>query len=92
MRFDKVLWGRRSHLFWAGDVGMTRSFLVKSKIANGQRHDRSEITAHHLGGLDDAKNFERAFEKAFKSAVDDLANRKRLGGRRTDGSGSPRAY
>jgi hypothetical protein len=83
--------GRRSHLFWAGDVGMTRSFLVKSKIANGQRHDRSEIMAHQLGGLDDAKNFERAFEKAFKSAVDDLANRKRPG-RRTDGSGSPRAY
>jgi hypothetical protein len=71
---------------------MTRSFLIKSKIANGQRQDRSEIMSHHLGGLDDAKNFERAFEKAFKSAVDDLANRKRLGSRRTDGSGSPRAY
>jgi hypothetical protein len=71
---------------------MTRTFLVRPKVANGQRNDRLAVMAHQVSGWDDAKNFERAFEKAFKSAVDDMTNQRRLGGRRPDGSGSPRAY
>ena len=51
---------------------MTRKLLAKSKLADAERPKRFVAMAG-TWGLDDAKNFERAFQKAFKSPFENVA-------------------
>ena len=69
---------------------MTQNFLLKPKVTDDQRHDRFVAMTHQIAALDDVKNFETAFQKAFKIAVDNVAHRRRLRGHRTNGEDSPR--
>jgi hypothetical protein len=49
---------------------MTRKFLTKPKVTDGERRDRFVAMTQQIGALDDVKNFEKAFQKAFKSAFE----------------------
>jgi len=52
-----------------GVDGMTRKFLTKPKVADGERHDRFVAVTQQIGALDDVKNFEKAFQKAFQDRM-----------------------
>jgi hypothetical protein len=71
-----------------GGDGMTRKFLTRHKVADGERHDRFVAMTQQIGALDDEKNFEKAFQKAFKSAFENAASSRRPGGHRTNGTGT----
>jgi hypothetical protein len=58
-----------------GGDGMTRKFLTRHKVADGERHDRFVAMTQQIGALDDVKNFEKAFQKAFKSAFENVPAR-----------------
>jgi hypothetical protein len=66
---------------------MTRKFLVKPKVTDGERHDRFVAMTQQIRALDDVKNFEKAFQKAFKSAFENVASRRLAG---TNGAGARR--
>jgi hypothetical protein len=59
---------------------MTRKFLVKPKVTDGERHDRFVAMTQQIGALDDVRSFEKAFQKAFKSAFENVARSRRLAG------------
>jgi hypothetical protein len=63
-----------------GGDGMTRKFLTRHKVADGERHDRFVAMTQQIGALDDEKNF----EKAFKSAFENVASSRRPAGHRTN--------
>jgi hypothetical protein len=70
-------------------AGMTRKFLAKPKVTDAQRHDRFVAMTQRIGALDDVKNFEKAFQEAFKSAIENVACSKRPSGyarRRPEGN------
>jgi hypothetical protein len=48
---------------------MTRKFLTKPNVADGERHDRFVAMTQQIGALDDVKNFEKAFQKAFQDRI-----------------------
>ena len=73
-----------------GVAGMTHKFLTKPKVTDIGRHDRFVAMTQQIGALDDVKNFENAFQKAFKSAFENGARWKRPAGDRTNGGGSQR--
>jgi hypothetical protein len=50
-----------------GVDGMTRKFLTRPNVADGERHDR--FVAMTQQALDDVKNFEKAFQKAFQERM-----------------------
>ena len=54
---------------------MTRKFLTKPKVTDGERRDRFVAMTQQTGALDDVKNFEKAFQKAFKSAFENVPAR-----------------
>ena len=49
---------------------MTHKFLIKPSVTDDQRHDRFVAMTHQIG-LHDVKNFEKAVQKAFKSAFEE---------------------
>src|SRR5580704_14141451 len=51
-----------------GGDGMTRKFLTRHKVADGERRDRFVAMTQQIGASDDEKNFEKAFQKAFQKA------------------------
>ena len=73
-----------------GGDGMTRKFLTRHKVADGERRDRFVAMTQQIGALDDEKNFEKAFQKAFKSALKNVDCSRRLPGHRTNGAGERR--
>ncbi len=54
---------------------MTRKFLTKPKVTDGERRDRFVAMMQQIGALDDVKSFEKAFQKAFKSAFENVRAR-----------------
>ena len=52
---------------------MTRKFLTKPKVTDGERRDRFVAMTQQIGALDDVKNFEKAFQKTFKSAFENVS-------------------
>jgi hypothetical protein len=75
-----------------GGDGMTRKFLTRHKVADGERRDRFVAMTQQIGALDDEKNFEKAFQKAFKSAFENVARWRRIAGARTNGAGLRRRF
>jgi hypothetical protein len=69
---------------------MTHKSLTKPKVTDIERHDRFVAMTQKIGALDDVKNFEKAFQKPFKSAFDNAARWKRPTGDRTNGGGAQR--
>ena len=68
---------------------MTHKFPTKLKVTDGERHDRFVAMTQRIGALDDVKNFEKAFQEAFKSAIENVACSKRPSGyarRRPEGN------
>lgn len=69
--------------------GMTHKFPTKLKVTDGERYDRFVAMTQQIGALDDVKNFEEAFQKAFRSAIENVACSKRPSGyarRRSEGN------
>ena len=52
-----------------GVDGMTRKFLTRPNVADGERHDRFVAMTQQIGALDDVKNFAKAFQKAFQERM-----------------------
>ena len=69
---------------------MTHKFPAKPKVSNIERYEHFAAMTQQIGALDDVKNFENAFQKAFKSAFENGARWKRPAGDRTNGGGSQR--
>jgi hypothetical protein len=51
-------------------AGMTHKFPAKPKVSNIERYEHFAAMTQQIGAPDDVKNFERAFQKAFKSAFE----------------------
>jgi hypothetical protein len=49
-------------------------YLLKPKVSNGDRYDRFVAIRRQMGTSDDVKYFEEAFQKAFKSAFENVAS------------------
>jgi hypothetical protein len=62
---------------------MTRKLLAKPKSTDAERHKRFVAMAQQPGASDDVKDFEEAFQKAFKSAFEHVARAKDTTRRRT---------
>ena len=60
---------------------MFDKYLSKLKVSSVDRYDRFAAVRQQIGALDDVKNFERAFQKAFKSALEDIDRSRRAIGR-----------
>jgi hypothetical protein len=54
---------------------MTRKLLAKPKSTDAERHKRFVAMAQQLGASDDVKDFEDAFQRAFKSAFEHVARK-----------------
>ena len=68
---------------------MTHKFPTKLRVPDGERYDRFVAMTQQIGALDDAKNFEKAFQEAFKTAFEKVAWSKRAAEyarRRPDGN------
>jgi hypothetical protein len=59
---------------------MFHRYLSKLKVSNVDRYDRFVAARQQIGALDDVTNFERAFQKAFKSAFEDVARSGKAAG------------
>jgi hypothetical protein len=59
---------------------MFHRYLSKLKVSNVDRYDRFVAARQQIGALHDVTNFERAFQKAFKSAFEDVARSGRAAG------------
>jgi hypothetical protein len=59
---------------------MFHRYLSKPKISTVDRYERFVAVRQQIGASDDRKNFEMAFQKALKSALED-------GGRRGQAAG-----
>ena len=70
--------------------GMTRKFLTRPKVADGERHDRFVAMTQQIGASDNVKNFERAFQKAFQERCENVVCLRRLAAHRTKGAGARR--
>jgi hypothetical protein len=53
-------------LVWV--AGMAHELPSKPKVSNAQRYERFFAMTQQIGALDDVKNFEKAFQRAFNSA------------------------
>jgi hypothetical protein len=51
---------------------MTHKFPAKLKVTDGERYDRFVAATQQIGASD-AKNFEKAFQEAFKTAFEKVA-------------------
>ena len=69
---------------------MTHKFPTKPDLTHTDRYDRFVATTQQIGALANLKNFEKAFQKAFKSALENVDCSRRLPGHRTNGAGGRR--
>jgi hypothetical protein len=60
------------HLDSAG-LPVLHKYLLKPKVSNTDRYDRFVAVRQQIGASDDVKYFEQAFQKAFKSAFENVA-------------------
>ena len=65
---------------------MTHKFPTKPDLTHTDRYDRFVATTQQIGALANLKNF----EKAFKSAFENVDCSRRLPGHRTNGAGERR--
>ena len=54
-----------------GFIGMTHKFPAKPRFGDGRRHNLFVGVTQRPGALDDVKRFEKAFQRAFKSAIEE---------------------
>jgi hypothetical protein len=66
------------HLDTRGQA-MFHRYLSKLKVSNVDRYDRFVAVRQQIGALDNTKNFERAFQKAFKSAFAEVGRSGQTG-------------
>jgi hypothetical protein len=57
--------------------GMLHKHLIRPKVSHVDRYERFAAVWQGPAALDDAKNFEKAFQKAFRSAVEAVAGSRR---------------
>ena len=67
---------------------MTHKFPTKPDLTHTDRYDRFVAMTQQIGALANLKNFEKAFQKAFKSAVENVDCSRRLAGHRTKENGA----
>jgi hypothetical protein len=60
---------------------MFDKYVSKLTVSGVDRYDRFAAVRQQIGSLEDVKNFERAFQKAFKSALEDIDRSRRAIGR-----------
>jgi len=60
---------------------MFDKYLSELKVSSVDRYDRFAAVRQQIAALDDVKNFERAFQKAFKNAFEDFDRSRRATGR-----------
>jgi hypothetical protein len=56
---------------------MLHKHLLRSKVSNVDRYERFVAVRQQAAASDDTKNFEKAFQKAFRSAVEAVAGSRR---------------
>jgi hypothetical protein len=51
---------------------MIRKLSARPKVTDAERHGRFVAMTQQMGALDDVKDFEKAFQEAFKKAYQDI--------------------
>jgi hypothetical protein len=55
---------------------VSHKFPTNFKVMAGERYDRFVAMTQRMAALDDVKNFEKAFQKALKDALENASGRR----------------